>query len=108
MLKDLNIGAVVDLTPGSGTLARACLEAQKPYAGVCKSEHHTGWLANLLDRQVACLLCTPGSSLYNADIATKLRGNFASTVDHLIKTAAAEQHDEDDDDECDDDDPPCA
>jgi hypothetical protein len=46
--------------------------------------------------------------LYNADIATKLRVTFASTIDHLIKTAAEEQYDEDDDDECDDDDPPCA
>ena len=95
LMKDLNVSAVVDVTPGSGTLARACLQMDKPYIGICQNEHHKGWLGNLLDRQVARLVCTVGSALHNADMAAQLEEHVGSTVKHLVHSAVDEVEDED-------------
>ena len=105
LMKDLNVSAVVDLTPGSGTFARACLQMDKPYIGVCQNEHHKGWLGNLLDRQVARLVCTVGSALHNADMAGQLEEHFSSTIKHLVQSVSDEAQDDEEEDELDDDAP---
>ena len=40
LLKDLKAKAVFDATPGSGQLARACLEVGVTYTGVAKNPKH--------------------------------------------------------------------
>ena len=39
-LKEIAAGLVADLTPGSGALARACLDEGIQYIGVCCSQQH--------------------------------------------------------------------
>ena len=46
----------MDLTPGSGALAEACLLDDVPYAGVVRDQVHYSWLVNVLDRQCLKLL----------------------------------------------------
>ena len=50
ILEDLDAKAVYDLTPGTGTLARACLDAGLTYTGVALNGEHRQWLDTLLDR----------------------------------------------------------
>ena len=56
LLASLQVGQVMDLTPGSGALAEACLLDDVPYAGVVRDQVHYSWLVNVLDRQCLKLL----------------------------------------------------
>ena len=49
LLKEWKVNNVIDLSPGSGTLARACMAQGWPYLGVCKNLAHSSWLQNVLD-----------------------------------------------------------
>ena len=64
-----NICAVVDLTPGPGLWALACLTLRLPYAGICMNKlHMDGLTAHLVDR-VLSLFTTPNNPLHNAAAA---------------------------------------
>ncbi|CAE7754589.1 CRK3 [Symbiodinium sp. CCMP2592] len=56
LLSSLQVGQVIDLTPGSGALAEACLLDDVPYAGILRDQIHYSWLVNVLDRQCLKLL----------------------------------------------------
>ena len=50
LLEATNADFVVDLSPGSGSTARACLALGIPWVGLCWSQVHTHWLNNVVDR----------------------------------------------------------
>ena len=80
---DISAGLVIDLTPGSGALARACLEKGIQYIGITRDTAHCSWLINVLNR--AAVECTTrnGSTLYEQDLATCLQDHFKEVVEEL-------------------------
>ena len=56
-LQDIKAGLVVDLTPGSGAMARACLENRIQYIGICRTQEHCSWLVNTLNVNRAAVEC---------------------------------------------------
>ena len=83
------VKAVVDLTPGSGALAEACMHTETPYVGFCGHQQHMAWLANVIDRAALKFITKAGTVLYQEDLATHLQELFSD---------ALEEHDEVNDD----------
>ena len=81
ILKDILATAVFDATPGSGQLARACLDKGIPYTGVAKNHQHAKWLINILDRYAIALVSKSGSAFYDADLATLAKEHFQDVID---------------------------
>ena len=48
IVSDVDAVAVYDMSPGCGWLAKHCLEAGIPYAGVCHHEKQVSFLQNVL------------------------------------------------------------
>ena len=82
-LQMLDIQSVIDLSPGSGTLAGTCLRLQIPYLGILRSEVHQSYLANCLDRQSLQCLSDAESILYNENVAEMICDHFAETLAEL-------------------------
>ena len=81
--------AVFDLTPGSGAAARAAMELGVHYAGVTRSQDHSSWLQNILDRHALRSICTTGAPLFQQDLSECIKANFKDTIDMLNKQDAA-------------------
>ena len=60
---DLNVGTVVDTTPGSGTAATAALQMGISYVGIARNSLHANFLSNVLDRHALHMMRTTGSAL---------------------------------------------
>ena len=88
------MGLVVDFTPGSGAMARACLEAGILYVGVCRSQQHSSWLVNVLDRASVEIATRSGTALYEQDLSTCLNDHFKELIDELHAQDAAESEGE--------------
>ena len=82
-MEDISASLVIDLTPGSGALARACLEKGIQYVGFTREPAHCSWLINVLNR--AAVECTTrnGSTLYEQDLATCLEDHFKELIEEL-------------------------
>ena len=93
-LKEIAATMVIDLTPGSGALARACLDLGIQYVGVCRSEPHCSWLINILNRAAVESTVRQGTALYEQDLATCLKDHFAKLIDELHAQDAAVSDDE--------------
>ena len=61
--------AVFDATPGSGQLARACLELGVTYTGVAKNSQHCKFLNTVIDRYAVALVGKSGSACHDPDLA---------------------------------------
>ena len=83
VIQMLDIQQIVDLTPGSGTLASACLQLQTPYTGFLKSDVHHSFLANVLDRQALYHLSDHTSFFHNSDLAELIEDHFGDTLAEL-------------------------
>lgn len=83
LISNFDLGAVYDLTPGSGALATACLQAGTVYFGAVGNEHHLSWLQNVLDRAALVELVTAGTPLYQEDLATSIKEHFSELLDQL-------------------------
>ena len=81
----LSIGAtkVVDLSPGSASLARACLDVGIPILCWTRSESHGKWLANVLDRYALQQIITSKSALYEAELAKMVESHFEEMLMQL-------------------------
>ena len=90
LLRDVKGKAVFDLTPGSGTLARSCMELGVSYAGVCRSATQALWLMNICDRQALRQLCTKGLPLYHQSVSQCIEAHFRELLDFLNDQDAAE------------------
>jgi hypothetical protein len=80
LLVDLNAKVVVDLTPGSGVLACACMELGVTYFGMVNHPTHLQWLTNVVDRQSLKYTVTSGSFLYREDLATHVSALFKELI----------------------------
>jgi hypothetical protein len=80
LLSELNVKCVVDLTPGAGALAIACMDIGIIYFGMCRDATHQSWLSNVLDRAALKFLCKAGAHLYQEDLATHIRELFADVL----------------------------
>ena len=80
LLEHLNIKVVVDITPGSGALASACMEAGVPYFGMCINQHHHVWLSNVVDRMSLKYITQSGSELHNDDLASEVTDIFGDIL----------------------------
>lgn len=69
MVHDYSIKAMVDLTPGDGAKALACLRARIPYVGVVFGDAHRAQLFKHLDISVMKFLQTEGDKLYQPGLA---------------------------------------
>ena len=94
-LDDISAGLVLDFTPGSGALARACLEEGTQYIGITKKPEHASWLTNVLNR--ASVECTTrsGTALYEQTLADCLKDHFKELIEELHAQDAGLTDDED-------------
>ena len=85
LLDDLVAGAVFDATavPGSGQLARACLERGVQYTGLAKNQLHAQILNKVLDRHALSLVGQVGLGCHDADLAALAREHFQDVTDML-------------------------
>ena len=89
VLEDTMSQAVVDLSPGSGALAEACMKRGAQYFGVVFDKTHFQWLSNVVDRASLKYICAQGGVLYQADLATHVKELFSDNI-------AGDDDDEDD------------
>ena len=82
MLADLCAKTVIDLTPGSGSAARACLQLGVPYHGWAKNAEHASWLQNVRDRAALRVICEVGSALHS-DLAQAVQEHFSDVLEQL-------------------------
>ena len=82
LLADLGVKTVVDLTPGSGSAARACMQLDSPYHGWAKNAEHASWLQNVLDRAALQVICEVGSPLHT-DLAEAIKEHFSDVLDQM-------------------------
>ena len=83
LLTDLDIKAVCDLTPGSGTLAQACLLEHWNYTGITRTGAHASFMQNKLDRDAVGVISMDGSAMYESDLAHHLQTHFGDVVEEL-------------------------
>ena len=95
ILSDISAGFVIDLTPGSGALARACLEAGIQYVGICRGPEHASWLINVMNRAAVEMITRNGTALYEQDLATVLTDHFKEMIEELHAQDAAMSEEED-------------
>ena len=81
ILQDAGIKAVVDVSPGSGTLAEACMKLGCPYFGMVFERTHYSWLSNVVDRASLKYITTNGNPLYQEDLSTHLQSLFADQIE---------------------------
>ena len=100
LLNDLKAKVVFDATPGSGQLARACLELGVAYTGVAKNQQHCKFLNSVLDRYAVVLVGKSKSAFHDADLAALAKEHFQDVtemVDQQDLTADTEFKDEEED-----------
>ena len=81
LLEEVQAGCVVDLSPGSGALASACMQRGNQYLGLIGNSLHMTWLTTVVDRASLKFICESGSYLYQEDLATHLQELFAELVE---------------------------
>ena len=98
ILHCLDAKIVVDLSPGSGSVGRACLRLGIEYLACCRTEHHSSWLANVLDRESCELIVTNQSPLFEQDLSVMLKTHFSDVLDQLnVQKQAKDTEPEEDD-----------
>ena len=85
LLNEVCAKVVVDLSPGSGLLASACLAQGLVYHGVVGNASHMGWLTNVLDRESLQHISRAGHPLYQEDLATHLKELFGEIMESEAK-----------------------
>ena len=94
IFKDLHIGSIFDLTPGTGAAAAAALLLRIMYDAVCMNELHRNFLDNILEKAVwAVLSATDDDEEYVA----ALREHFPVLVDQGRRYLGSAEQSEDDD-----------
>ena len=95
----LDATRVVDLSPGSGAVGRACLRQSVPYVAACGSDAHRTWLGNALDREACELITTEKSPLFETDLAELIKTHFQDVLDQMEEMRRDDDSDGDDDDD---------
>ena len=95
ILEDTMTQAVVDLSPGSGALAEACMKMGAQYFGVVFDRTHYQWLSDVVDRASLQYICEQGGVLYHSDLATTLKELFSDHMGKGDNDGAGDLSDED-------------
>ena len=103
LIQDFDIDAIFDLTPGSGALAEAAMEAGKQYGCACTSAAHASWLQNVMDRSAARLITQDGAALHLESLAALLREHFSEVLDEYHDPDAEDGEDVSEEEEQEDD-----
>ena len=88
-LTEIAAKLVIDLTPGSGAMARACLDEGIQYVGICRSQQHCSWLVNILNRSAVESTVRHGTALYAQDATALINDHFKELIDELHTQDAA-------------------
>jgi len=83
VLHDCKVKVAIDLSPGSGQLARACLDNAISCIAVARNAEHASWLQNVLDRYVMLSIVKAGAFLHDADLAASIKELFEDVLDQL-------------------------
>ena len=86
---------MIDLTPGSGACARACLEVGIQYVGICRTPEHASWLINVTNRAAVEMISRNGTALYEQDLAAVMTDHFKEMIEELHAQDAAMSEEED-------------
>ena len=81
---------IIDCSPGSGTAARAALEANIPYFGLARNEHHASFLERVTDRQALMMMQTEDGPLYNKDMAECISAHYSYLISDMEAMQGAE------------------
>ena len=93
-MNDNSAGLVVDFTPGSGALARACFDSGIQYAGVCRTDEHALWLVKFLNRAAVASIVKPANHLHEPGLAKGLKDQFMEVIDEVNALDQAISEDE--------------
>ena len=81
----LDAKLVVDLSPGSGALGRACLRQSVPYVVVCATEGHRAWLGNALDQEACELITKNESPLFETDLSEMIKTHYQDVLEVMVE-----------------------
>ena len=82
-LWSLDAQVVVDLSPGSASVGRACLRAGIQYVALCRNEAHASWVGNILDRESCEFIVKSHSPLFEQDLASMVKKHFEDVPEQL-------------------------
>ena len=88
-LAEVRAALVVDYSPGSGALARACLNQGIQYVGICRTELLFNWLTKILNKAALECISRSGSPLYQQDLASCIQAHFKGVIEELHQQDAA-------------------
>ena len=83
VLWSLDAQAVVDLSPGSAAVGRACLRRGIQFTVLCRNEAHASWASNILDRESCELIVKNASPLFEQDLASMIKTHFEDVLQQL-------------------------
>ena len=67
------------------------------YACMTRSQEHSSWLQNILDRHALRSICNAGSALFQQDLSECIKANFKDILDVLNKMESAVDNEPEDD-----------
>jgi len=73
LLGALNLIGVIDLCPGEGTCAIACMRKMLPYVGIAFNEQHVARLMAHLETIVLSCMVTQGDPFYDVKLADAVK-----------------------------------
>ena len=89
LFEDLDASMIIDCSPGSGSAAKAALQANIPYFGFARNDHHASFLCNVVDRQALSMMRTAGSPLHHQDMAECISAHFSQLIASMQTMDAA-------------------
>ena len=99
----LDAKMVIDLSPGSGSVGRACLRKSVQYVAACGSDKHQKWLGNALDCEACELITNEKSPLFETDLAALIQTHFQYVLDQAEEMRRDDESGDDDDNDGEDD-----
>ena len=82
VLELFNIKSIVDLTPGSGSLAVAAMSRGLKYTGFVQEAKHLSWLQNILDTAALRYIAKKGEVLYMEDVAELVAQHYQDLLEN--------------------------
>ena len=98
IIEKVDAKMVVDLSPGSGSVGRACMRNGVQYVAVCGSESHRKWVCNALDREACELITIENSPFHETDLAALIQTHFNNILEQAEMMRREDESDDDDDD----------
>ena len=89
LFEDVDAGMIIDCSPGSGTAARDALQANIPYFGLARNEHHANLLCKVADRQALVMMRIAGSPLHHQDMAECTSAHYSQLISSMATMGEA-------------------